>query len=128
MTNPPIYPEIDIALLQGGTPFVGPTGPSYSDPNFGIPNDQAQPEVDIALLPGVPNQSPAVAYKHTQNASSNTWTVVHNLKFFPNVTVFDSSGSIWQEGTQTEGNVVHIDNRHLTIHFSVPLAGTAILS
>jgi hypothetical protein len=52
----PVYPEVDIALLQGGTPTVMPTGPSYSNPNFGIPNDQAQPEVDVTLLPGVPGQ------------------------------------------------------------------------
>jgi hypothetical protein len=113
-TSLPVYPEVDISLL-------GPTG--------GInPNSPGYPEIDITLLPGVPAQQQVLAYKHTQNASSTTWTIVHNLNFYPNVTVFDSSGSIWQEGTQTEGNVVHIDNKHLTIHFSVPLAGTAILS
>jgi hypothetical protein len=124
----PVYPDVDISLLQSGPFVTGPTGPSYTSTDFGIPNDQKNQTVDITMLPGVPNQLPPIAYKHTQNASSNTWTIVHNLNFYPNVTVFDSSGSIWQEGTQTEGNVVHIDNKHLTIHFSVPLSGTAILS
>ena len=124
----PKLPEVDIALLQGGEPWVGPTGPSFSDPNFGIPNDQAQPEVDIALLPGVPNQSVPVGYKHSQNASSVAWTINHNLRFYPNVTVFDSSGTTWQEGNTVEGDVVHINKNSLVINFSMPVNGTAILS
>jgi hypothetical protein len=106
---------------------VGPTGPTFGDPNFGIPNTEAQPEVDIALLPGVPNQL-VVAFKHVQSANSNIWTIRHNLNFYPNVTVFDSSGTTWQEGNQVEGDIVHTDNRNLVINFSVPLTGTAILS
>jgi hypothetical protein len=124
----PAYPEVDIALLQSGEPFEGPTGPSYSDPNFGIPNDQAQPEVDIALLPGVPNQMPPLAYKHSQSASSAIWTITHDLNFYPNVTVFDSSGSSWEQGNTVEGDVVHISKKVLEIHFSMPINGTAILS
>ena len=51
-------PEIDTALLQSGTPEIGPAYSTYTDPQFGIPNSEAQPEVDTTLLPGVPNQSP----------------------------------------------------------------------
>jgi len=123
----PVLPEVDIALLQGGTPWVGPTGPSFTDPNFGIPNTEAQPEVDISLLPGVERQTP-VGYKHVQSANAITWTIRHNLRFYPNVTVFDSSGTTWQEGNTVEGDVVHIDKNNLVIHFSVPVNGTAILS
>jgi hypothetical protein len=54
--NAPVYPEKDISLLPTGEPWIGPSQPQYLDPNFGIPNDQAQPEVDISLLPGVPGQ------------------------------------------------------------------------
>lgn len=128
MTNPPIYPEVDIALLQGGTPFTGPTGPSYSDPNFGIPNDQAVPEIDISLLPGVPNQQPVGAFKWTQSSNSAVWVINHNLNFFPNVTVFDSSTTSWQVGNELEGDVQHIDNKTLHILFSLPVKGTALLS
>ena len=49
MTQPPL-PEKDVILLQNGEPWVGPTSPGYTDPQFGIPNDQGQPEVDINLL------------------------------------------------------------------------------
>ena len=54
-------PEVDIALLQSGAPAIGPAVVPYTDPQFGIPNSEAQPEVDVTLLPGVPNQS-AVIY------------------------------------------------------------------
>jgi hypothetical protein len=128
MSPTPYYPEVDIALLQGGAPFTGPTGPSFSDPNFGIPNDQAKAEVDIALLPGVPNQLQTVSYKHSQSASSTTWTITHNLNFYPNVTVFDSSGTTWQQGNIVEGDVVHVSKKVLEVHFSMPINGTAILS
>ena len=47
-----IYPEKDIALLQQPSEVIENYDPSY----FIVPNDQAQPEVDIALLPGVPGQ------------------------------------------------------------------------
>ena len=112
--NPSIYPEVDISLLSpsGG---VNPNSPGY-------------PEIDITLLPGVPGQSPPLGYKHSQSAASDAWVVTHNLNFYPNVTVFDSSGNTWEEGNTVEGDVVHISTRVLEIHFSVPINGTAILS
>ena len=128
MTVPPKFPEVDIALLQSGAPWVGPTGPTFGDPHFGIPNTEAQAEVDIALLPGVPNQGQRIAYKHSQTANVATWVITHNLNFYPNVTVFDSSGTTWQEGNEVEGDVVHISNKVLHINFSEPIHGTAILS
>lgn len=63
-----------------------------------------------------------VSYKHTQNSPLAVWTVVHNLNFFPNVTIFDSGES------QVEGSVTHIDETRLTISFSSAIAGKAHLS
>lgn len=110
----PKLPEMDIALLSGTGQFV--------------PNSPGYPEIDITLLPGVPNQQATVGFKHSQSANSNAWTIQHNLNFYPNVTVFDSSGGTWQEGNTVEGDVVHIDKHRLVIHFSMPVNGTAILS
>jgi hypothetical protein len=55
--NAPLYPEADTSLLQNGAEAIltVPSAP-YSSPDFQVPNDQIQPEVDISLLPGVPNQ------------------------------------------------------------------------
>lgn len=82
----------------------GPQGPG------GIDGVQAE---DVVAL---------VSYRHTQNAPLTTWTVVHNLGFYPNVTVFNSAGS------QVEGNVVHNDSNSLTITFSSTVSGKAHLS
>lgn len=71
----------------------------------------------------VPGDIPAlVSYTHNQIAASNLWTVVHNLNFFPQLTVFDSAGSM------VEGAVTHINNTTLTIAFSVAISGTVHLS
>lgn len=82
----------------------GPQGPGGTD---GV-----QPEDLVAL----------VSYKHTQSTPLTTWTVIHNLNFFPNVTVYDSANS------QVEGNVIHSDETTLTINFSSAIAGKAHLS
>lgn len=82
----------------------GPQGPG------GIDGVQAD---DVVAL---------VSYRHTQNAPLTTWTVNHNLNFYPNVTVFNSAGS------QVEGNVSHIDETSLTITFSTAVSGKAHLS
>lgn len=63
-----------------------------------------------------------VSYAHTQLASSSSWTVAHDLNFYPSVTVFDSGNSM------VEGSISHIDATSLTIVFSSAIAGKAYLS
>jgi hypothetical protein len=65
---------------------------------------------------------PLVSYRHNQSAVSALWTINHNLKFLPNVTVFNSA-----DGT-VEGNVVHTSLTSLYIEFSAPFSGYAVLS
>ena len=133
-------PEVDVGLLQSGPGLVSAPGPTYSDPNFGVPNDQGQPEVDINILPGVPGQrGPAgptgpqgpkgadgitqtIAYVHTQNAVSSTWSITHNLGFNPNVTTVDSAE------TGIEGTVTHNSANALTVTFGIATSGKAYLS
>ena len=82
----------------------GPQGPGGTD---GI---QAN---DIVAL---------VSYRHTQNAALSTWTISHNLNFYPNVAVFNTASD------QVEGVVTHINETQLTISFSSAIAGKAHLS
>lgn len=82
----------------------GPQGPAGTS---GVSSDEI---VDI------------VAYTHNQGAVSASWTISHNLNFYPNVTVFDSAG------TQVEGNTVHTNETTLTITFSSAISGKAHLS
>jgi hypothetical protein len=99
--------EIDVSLLPGVPNQRGPRGPQ------GLPGkDGVQPEELIAL----------VSYTHTQPAASNFWTITHNLKFKPSVTVFDSASSV------VEGNIAHLNENTLTLSFSAPISGVAHLS
>jgi hypothetical protein len=65
---------------------------------------------------------PLVSYTHLQTTPLDTWTIVHNLNFFPNVTVFDSGGS------QVEGTVTHTNETTVTLTFSSAISGKAHLS
>ena len=61
-------------------------------------------------------------YMHTQNTSSNTWVITHNLGYHPSVTALDSAG------TQVEGDVVWNSLNQLTVTFSAAFGGVAYLS
>jgi hypothetical protein len=132
-------PEVDIGLLQSGPGVVSAPGPTYSDPNFGVPNDQGQPEVDIAILPGVPGQRgpkgdtgpqgatgpqgpSGQSFTYTPSDARTTWTITHNLGFNPNVTVSDSFG------TEYFGQISYTNSNSLTLTFSQAVYGTAYLS
>lgn len=64
----------------------------------------------------------AVAYTHIQSVASATWTVVHNLGWYPNVVVQDSSG------TTVEGDITYDSRVKLTLTFSGAFSGRAYLS
>lgn len=63
-----------------------------------------------------------VSFAHTQSAASVTWVITHNLDFYPNATVFNSSGDM------VEGTVIHTSPSTLTITFSSAISGKAYLS
>jgi len=63
-----------------------------------------------------------VAYTHTQGVSSSTWTINHNLGFYPNLTVQDSAGTIY------EGEIAYTNSDSLTVTFSSAFSGKAYLS
>lgn len=63
-----------------------------------------------------------VSYMHIQTTPATTWTINHNLNFYPNITVFDSAG------TQVEGSETHTSATTLTITFSSSISGKAHLS
>ena len=63
-----------------------------------------------------------VAYIHTQGVASDTWTINHNLNFYPNLTVQDSGGTIY------EGEISYTNTVSLTVTFSSAFSGKAYLS
>ena len=77
------------------------------------------------LTEGVTNlyfKTSRVAYTHTQGVASATWTINHNLGFYPNLTVQDSAGTIY------EGEITYTDSVSLTVTFSSAFSGKAYLS
>jgi len=87
------------------TTVVGPTGPQ------GPQGPQ-----------GPIGQTPTIAYTHTQNAVSSTWTIIHNLGFYPNVITLDSAGTI------IEGSIAFDTVNQITVSFSISTSGIAHLS
>jgi hypothetical protein len=63
-----------------------------------------------------------VSYTHTQGVASATWTINHNLHFYPNVTVQDSAGNI------VEGEIAYNTLDSLVVTFSTTFSGEAYLS
>ena len=65
---------------------------------------------------------PDIAYAHTQGSASATWTINHNLDFYPNVTVADSAGTI------VEGEIAYTSRNQIVLTFSAAFSGKAYLS
>lgn len=82
--------------VQGIQGIQGPTGPS-GDPSL-------------------------LYYKYEQTTPNSTWTITHNLNFFPNVTVVDSAGAV------CEGEINYVTINQLTLTFSASFSGVAYLS
>jgi hypothetical protein len=106
--------EVKIAA-SGPQGVQGPTGPTGTQGPTG-PTGPAGPGVTVAEIIA------ATAYTHNQPAATDVWSITHNLGFYPNVTVFDSAG------TMVEGAVLHNDENSLTITFSAQISGKAHLS
>lgn len=63
-----------------------------------------------------------IFYTHNQNTPSSTWTINHNLGFYPGITVVDSSGNV------VEGSYTYQDANTIIISFSGAFSGKAYLS
>lgn len=61
-------------------------------------------------------------YVHTQAVSSAVWTIVHNLGYFPAVSVVDTAN------TTVIGSIQYLDANSIQVSFSAPFSGTAYLS
>jgi len=61
-------------------------------------------------------------FVHNQASASTTWSITHNMKFFPNVSIVDTALS------KVIGEVVYTSENALTVTFSQSFAGKAYLS
>lgn len=93
---------VKVQLPTGSTPSRGPVG-----------------------LQGVqgPQGSAAIqSFVHNQNVPSDTWTINHNLGFYPNVSVIDSAGTV------VEGDTAWPDSGTIIVSFESAFSGKAYLS
>lgn len=70
----------------------------------------------------VSSASGNITYVHTQSSSASTWNINHNLGYYPNVTIIDSSGRV------VEGEIDYVDVNNIQLLFSAAFTGTAYLS
>lgn len=61
-------------------------------------------------------------YIHNQASPLSSWSITHNLGYYPNVTVVDSSNRA------VLGEVVYTDPNTLSVQFSAAFGGKAYLS
>ena len=61
-------------------------------------------------------------YVHNQPSASTTWSITHNLKFYPNVSIVDTGLS------HVMGEVTYVDENSLTVSFTSAFSGKAFLS
>lgn len=71
--------------------------------------------------PQGPAGAAAQGYVHTQSTSSSTWTINHNLGYYPTVEIFDSGRQ------KIDADVAHPSANQTAIVFSVSIAGFARL-
>jgi len=62
------------------------------------------------------------SYIHTQSVSASTWTISHNMGFFPSVSVVDNGGNM------VIGDVSYITENQVSISFSASFGGKAYFS
>ena len=62
------------------------------------------------------------SYVHDQLSSSSTWTVIHNLNKYPNVTILDSAGTL------VIGEIEYLSKNSLMLRFAAEFSGKAYLS
>lgn len=105
--------------MAGDIPSNITTGRYVRQIVVSAPGPQGPAGVDGTQADDIPE---LVSYAHTQSSASTSWTVNHNLNFYPNVTVYDSAGSM------VEGSVTHTSATSLTITFSGAISGKAYLS
>jgi len=100
-----------------GPPNILSVGTVTTDLNAAVTITGVAPAQTINFVLPIAGQ-----YVHTQSVSASTWTVTHNLGFFPAVSVIDSGGSV------VEGDVSYISVNQVSIAFSSSFGGKAYFS
>ena len=116
-------PAITVTVSPAVVPATSPTEVSVLEGQPGPKGEKGDTGATGPTGPQGPSGiTQAIAYTHTQNAVSSTWSITHNLGFKPNVTTTDSAGF------SMEGTVNYTSATTLTIDFGFGTTGFAYLS
>jgi hypothetical protein len=113
-----------ITFAENAAPLVV----SLSQMDFTAPVTSVNGQTgDVVLTFDYPDIQPSdpvnhVKYVHTQASISNSWTINHNLNFFPNVTVLDNANRI------LETYIQYNNLNSVTIIMNSPASGKAFLT
>lgn len=106
-----------------------PTGLRLLDLQTGLIGTLEGDPADLVLLPragpagppGPPGASGA-GYVHTQAVAASTWTINHNLGFYPSVALYDASGF------EMVADVFNVSTNIVQVAFAAAYAGSARLT
>lgn len=84
----------------------------------------AAPAADQSLVyDGTVWVNKATTYVHTQSSASSSWTVTHNLGYYPGgVSIIDSGENV------VIGDIIHSTDNQFVINFSSAFSGKAYVS
>jgi hypothetical protein len=113
---------------RGPSGPTGPTGPEGPSNELSIGSVTQGPTAQVSITGTSPSQTLNFVlpvggnYTHNQISSSPTWTITHNLGFFPAVSVVDSGGN------HVIGDVTYVSQNVVTVSFNSSFGGKAYLS
>lgn len=111
VTTDVVVETVEFSLEVAAEGVQGPPGPAGADST--VPGPPGPP--------GAPGSAPQ-AYMHDQGAPSDTWTIVHNLGYRPNIYCEDSAG------TGIMGDIDHPDLNTSVVTFAFSSGGKAYCS
>ena len=96
---------------------------AYVSDNLGVLKMVGNSLMINQIITSSSNNSIAItSYVHTQGVATLIWTINHNLNYYPNVSIVDSSGSV------VIGDIVYINTNTIIASFSGAFSGLAYLS
>lgn len=76
-----------------------------------------------AAIAAVQAAVPRVAYSHLQEVASTTWTITHNLGYYPGGIVAQDS-----DGNVIESDIAYVDLNTVQLIHAAPIGGSAKVS
>jgi hypothetical protein len=123
-----VVATLEVVGPQGERGPVGPTGPqgTTGPAGIGIPSGGSTGQILTKSTSTDYDTSwqstKAASYRHSQSNPSATWVIAHNLNFYPNATVEETTGHL------IEGIITYNDTNTVTLSFSQAVSGIAYLS